>query len=144
MIKPLGILHALSDIMHVLQEIGHEEFGRFTVVHRTLIELHYSEHRGREFYPALVDYFSGKSVLAMILSGDEIIHRVRERIGPSNPREAVPGQLRRLVLERFPDNTNGWVNCETLTHKIDNFIHASDSEEAAEREIKLWAPYLLR
>jgi len=47
-----------------------------------------------------------------------------------------------LVLDRFPDGENGWVKSEQITNRIDNFIHASDSPEAAQREIELWLPII--
>lgn len=63
-------------------------------------------------------------------------------IGPSNPRNAAPGQIRHLVLSRFQDGKNGWRVIELATSGVDNFLHASDSAEAAEREIALWFPEL--
>jgi nucleoside diphosphate kinase len=76
--------------------------------------------------------------MALVLEGTDVISRVRQIVGPSNPREATKDQIRGLVLSRFQDGKDGWRALELVTQGVDNFIHASDSQEASEREIALW------
>ena len=85
-------------------------------------EKHYREHEDRQFYKELVDFISsGPSVLA-VLEADQVVELVRQMVGSTNPRDALPGTIRGDYAT-------------TLGH---NMIHASDSPEAALREIALF------
>ena len=140
MLKPLGLQLALAEIMRELKEIGTVSRRQLVPVSRELIAAHYAEHSSKEWFGGLVDYYVGQTVLALVVEGPDIVARLRARLGPSNPRNAAVGQLRRLVLEKFQDGQKGWRVIELATSGVDNFIHASDSLEAAEREIALWFP----
>lgn len=140
MLKPLGLQLALVEIMRALKEIGTIVERRLVPVSRELIAAHYAEHGHKPWFGKLTDYYVGQTVMALVLEGPDVIARLRGIIGPSNPRDAAPGQLRRLVLERFQDGQKGWRVIELATSGVDNFVHASDSTEAAEREIALWFP----
>lgn len=142
MIKPLGIRHGLLDILQRLRGLGTEIDGRLVVTTRELIAEHYAQHQHKEYFATLVDYYDHSTVLAAIYEGEGIIASVRSAIGHSDPRKAPADSIRKLVLERFPDGENGWVKSEQITNRIDNFIHASDSPEAAQREIELWLPII--
>lgn len=116
-------------------------------VHRLLAEEHYAEHRGKAFYPALLDYIMGvvhypvdqwkRRVIAIVYLGPNVLKTVREMAGPTNPhkaREERPGCLRALgtVVPILDAKGN------KIDDRMDNLIHASASHEDAEREIKLW------
>lgn len=83
---------------------------------------HYSEHQGRFFYEWLVDYVTTTQVHVLILEGEQIIEKTRERLGDTVPNEADPASLR----GRY--GIYGGLNT----------THASDSPETAESEISLW------
>ena len=142
MIKPLGIRHGLIEILQRLRGLGREIEGRMVVTTRELIAEHYAQHQSEKIFTMLVDYYDHATVLAAIYEGEGIIASVRSAIGPSDPRKAPANSIRKLVLDRFPDREKGWVKSEQLTSGIDNFIHASDSPEAAQREIQLWLPII--
>lgn len=142
MIKPLGIRHGLLEILQRLRVLGTEIEGRLVVTTRELIAEHYAQHQSKEFFAKLVDYYDHATVLAAIYEGEGIIASVRSAIGHSNPRKAPADSIRKLVLDMFPDGEKGWAKSEQLTDGIDNFIHASDSPEAAQREIELWLPII--
>ena len=58
----------------------------------------------------------------MVLEGDDVIAQVRKMVGATNPKEADVGTIRgdfAIDLGR-------------------NVVHASDSEQSVEREIKLF------
>jgi nucleoside-diphosphate kinase len=138
LIKPLGLHNFLMEILRGLKSVGTIVERRLVPVSRVLIEEHYAEHRESSFFSRLGDYYDGKTVMAIVLEGPDVIARVRSIVGPSDPRKAAPDQIRALVLEKFKDGKDGWRAIELATSRVDNLIHASDSEEASDREIALW------
>lgn len=89
----------------------------------TLAE-HYAEHEGKAFYPPLMDFMlSGPSVV-MTVEGERVIEGLRTLSGPTDPITAAPGSIRG----------------DFGTIVRENLIHASDSEESAERERALFFP----
>jgi len=91
-------------------------------ISRETAEEHYSEHMGKDFYQDLISFItSGPSVL-MILESLDAVNIVRATVGATNPADAAPGSIRG----------------DYATSPGHNMIHASDSIEAAEREISLF------
>lgn len=91
-----------------------------------LADQHYAEHVEKPFYPPLRQFMIGGPLVAMILSGDEVIDVVRKLVGATDGRQAVAGTIR---------------GDYSLSNR-ENLVHASDSEESAKREIALWFPEL--
>lgn len=89
---------------------------------RDLAETHYAEHRGKPFFGELVDYITSGPVVAMVLEGEDAVAVLRLLCGPTRPLEAPPGTIRG----------------DYAMHITLNVVHASDSPEAAEREIGLF------
>jgi nucleoside-diphosphate kinase len=87
-------------------------------------EEHYGEHRERPFFGELVDFITGGSLVAMVISGEAAVAAMRQLAGATNPLEAAPGSIRG----------------EFATIIGENIIHGSDSPESAEREIKIFFP----
>lgn len=83
---------------------------------------HYVEHVERDFYPPLRAFITSGPLLALVLAGDTAIDVVRTIIGPTDGRKA-PG---------------GTVRGDFSTSNRENLVHASDSPDAAAREIALW------
>ena len=83
---------------------------------------HYAEHLERDFYPPLRDFVTSGPLVALVLSGDDAIAKVRALHGATDPSQAEPGTVR----ADFAESTRR------------NAVHASDSEESAAREIELW------
>jgi nucleoside-diphosphate kinase len=83
---------------------------------------HYAEHLGKPFYNDLVKFITSGPVLPMVLEGENVIASVRQMLGATNPRDALPGTIR-----------------GDLAISIDqNVIHGSDSVASAVREIELF------
>jgi nucleoside-diphosphate kinase len=74
-----------------------------------LAEEHYAEHRGKIFYPSLIEYITGcihypqepwkRRVIALVYQGPNAIEKIRDISGPTNPhiaRETRPGCIRAL------------------------------------------------
>jgi nucleoside-diphosphate kinase len=116
-------------------------------VNKMLADQHYAEHRGKVFFPALIDYLMGlahypnepwkRRVIAFVFQGHGAIAKIREIAGPTDPNEArdkKPGCIRALGTIVQLRNTEGKV----IGERMDNLIHASANNTEAEREIKLW------
>ena len=137
------VLSLLSEFHSGLRFAG----AKIVRVHRMLAEEHYAEHRGKIFYPPLLDYIMGlahypdephrRRVIALVYRGPDAVQKIRDLVGPTNPhvaREKKPGCIRALgtivPLKDAPGNVVG--------ERMDNLIHASATNAEAEREIKLW------
>ncbi len=83
---------------------------------------HYVEHIGRPYYDGLVEFMTSAPLMALVIGGENVIKRVREINGATNPVNAAEGTVRKLYAE------NGSKNA----------VHASDSVESAAREIKIY------
>lgn len=91
---------------------------------RPILEQHYAEHEGRPFYEPLVEFMASGPSVAMIVEGERVIDGIRTLAGPTDPIQAAPGSIRG----------------DFGTIVRENLIHASDSEESAEREVKNFFP----
>jgi len=124
-------------------------FAAMKVVHvsRALAEEHYAEHREKPFFPALIEYLTGKAhyanephkrrVIAIVYSGPDVVRTVREIAGPTNPpvaRDNAPGTIRALGTVVPVKDAAG----NPAGERLDNLVHASATAVEAEREIKLW------
>ncbi len=106
----------------VIKKIKLEQFPE-----KTFEEL-YEEHEGKPFYSKIVSWMASRPILALALTGnDQLIKKVRSLIGKTDPVDAKPGTIR------------GDLACSL---DPDNLVHASDSPESAERELKLFFPEL--
>lgn len=124
-------------------------FAAAKIVHvsRMLAEEHYAEHKGKPFYPSLIEYITGqlhyaeqpekRRVIALVYSGPDAVKKVRAIAGPTNPhnaRENSPGTIRALgTIVPVKDATG-----KVVGDRMDNLVHASATDPEAEREIKLW------
>ncbi len=85
-----------------------------------IIAEHYDFLADKPFFPSIQSYMKRTPVVALAVSGVNAIATVRMLTGATNPQEALPGSIR-----------------GDLGLTIDgNIIHASDSAETAEVELK--------
>ncbi len=91
---------------------------------REIAETHYVEHKDKPFFSELVTYLTRGMVCAMIIEGPNVIETVRKINGATDPAQAEMGTIRG----------------QFALSKAENIVHASDSPESAEREIKIWFP----
>lgn len=85
---------------------------------------HYSHIADKPFFPSVRGFMQETPVVALALSGEDVIARVRDLLGPTDSKEATAGTIRGDFGEKSEDS------------KMRNICHASDSPEAAEAEIK--------
>jgi nucleoside-diphosphate kinase len=92
-----------------------------------LADQHYADHVNKGFYPPLKEFMTGGPLVALVLSGDEVIEVVRQMIGATDGRRAAAGTVRGDL---------------SLSNR-ENLVHASDSPESAKRDLELWFPDLV-
>lgn len=85
-----------------------------------LLDEHYSHHKDKPFFAGLKNYMKSSPVVVMALEGIEVVEAVRLLVGPTKSRIADAGSIR------------GDYSMSGQT----NIIHASDSPENAEIEVK--------
>jgi nucleoside-diphosphate kinase len=126
LIKPDAVARGL--VGEVIARFERKGLTLSALVLRTMdVELadrHYAEHLEKAFYPPLRDFMTSGPLLAGIFSGDEAVDVVRALVGATDGRKAAAGTIRGDL---------------SLSNR-ENLVHASDSIESAEREIKLWFP----
>ena len=79
----------------------------------------YSEHEGKPFYDALVEYMCSGALCIQVLEGENAIRVNRSLMGATDPKRADPGTIRADFAESVDANA----------------VHGSYSTESAAREI---------
>jgi nucleoside-diphosphate kinase len=82
----------------------------------------YAVHRERPFYGELVTFMTSGPCMPMVLEKANAVLALRDAIGATDPAEAAAGTVRKLYAES----------------KGRNAIHASDSDENAQRESRFF------
>jgi nucleoside-diphosphate kinase len=107
------------------QIIAHLEKAGFRVVAARVMRLSedqasafYTVHRERPFFAPLVRFMTSGKCMPIVLERADAVAALRKAIGATDPAEAEAGTVRQLYAES----------------KERNAIHASDSDENAERE----------
>lgn len=151
LIKPDALKNSLTG--YVLSQLSEFHSGllfagaKIVHVNRMLAEEHYAEHRGKGFYPSLIEYIMGlihypdgpqrRRVIALVYQGKDAAQKIRDICGPTNPhiaREKKPGCVRALgTVVPLKDSAGN-----DIGERMDNLIHGSATAAEAEREIKLW------
>lgn len=93
--------------------------ARMVQLSRKEAEGFYAEHKGRPFFPALVDFMTSGPVVVQVLEGENAIAKNRELMGATNPQEADAGTIRADFAQSIDANA----------------VHGSDSVQSAQREI---------
>jgi nucleoside-diphosphate kinase len=124
LIKPDGVQRGLvGEILARFERKGLKVVGlRLLHVPREMAERHYAVHRGKPFYPALVEFIVSGPVAAIALEGPDAVATVRRLVGKTMPNESEPGTIR------------GDLGISGLR----NLIHASDAAGTAQDELALW------
>ena len=105
--------------------IAHLEKAGFRVVAARVMRLteaqaskFYEVHRERPFFAPLVRFMTSGKCMPIVLERADAVATLRKTIGATDPAEAEAGTVRKLYAES----------------KERNAIHASDSDENAQRE----------
>ena len=123
-IKPDGVQRGLiGAIIGRLEDRGLKIVAMKMIrIDREMAQRHYSEHKGKDFFEALVEYITSCPVVLIILEGPDAVSVVRKLLGTTDGRDAAPGTIRGDfgISMRY------------------NLVHGSDSVESAKREIALF------
>ena len=82
----------------------------------------YAVHKERPFYGSLVSFMTSGKCMPIVLERADAVSELRKVIGATDPAQADAGTVRKLYAES----------------KGRNAIHASDSDENAEREARFF------
>src|SRR4051812_30915805 len=82
----------------------------------------YAVHRERPFYGSLVSFMTSGPCMPILLEKADAVASLRTAIGATDPAQADAGTVRKLYAES----------------KERNAIHASDSDDNAEREARFF------
>ncbi len=123
-VKPEGVQRGLvGNVISRFEQRGLKFIG-LKLMHITpeLAEQHYGVHKGKPFYPGLVQHITSGPVVVGVLEGPRAISVIRTTMGATNAAEAVPGTIRGDYALEI-----GF-----------NIIHGSDGPETAVQEINLF------
>ena len=116
---------------HVGDIIKIFEANHFKIVAAELVSLtkreaegFYAVHRARPFFDSLTTFMSSGRALVMVLEAENVIARLREVMGATDPAKAAPGTIRRLYASSIERNC----------------VHGSDAVETAAFEISYFFP----
>jgi len=111
------------------QIVAHLEKAGFRIVAARVMRLtqeqagaFYEVHRERPFFASLTKFMTSGRCMPIVLERDDAVAALRKTIGATDPAEAEAGTVRKLYAES----------------KERNAIHASDSDENAEREARFF------
>jgi nucleoside-diphosphate kinase len=123
LVKPDGVQRGLiGEIIHRFERKGLKLVGlKMISLSDALLDEWYVHHKDKPFFPGLKSFMQEFPVVAMVWEGTEAAGVIRKMIGITKSREAEPGTIRGDfgMSQQY------------------NLIHASESKEAADREIKL-------
>jgi len=122
LIKPDGIQRGLvGEILHRFERKGLKIIGmKMMSLDEAVLREHYAHIADKAFYPDLEGFMMSTPVIAICLEGLEVVNAVRLITGITKAREAEAGSIRGDFAMS--------VSC--------NVIHASDSLDNAEKEVK--------
>lgn len=121
-IKPDAIQrNLLGEILHRFERKGLKIIGlKMTKLTEETLNDHYGHHKDQIFFPEVKEFMKSSPVVCMALEGYNAINASRLIVGPTKGYEAEAGSIR------------GDFSLSTMS----NIVHASDSLEAGEIEIK--------
>jgi nucleoside-diphosphate kinase len=115
----------VGDIIKIFETNGFRIVAAGLVnLSKTEAEGFYAVHRERPFFPSLTAFMSSGPAIPMVLEGENVIARLREVMGATNPANAAPGTIRKLYAASIE------ANC----------VHGSDAPETAAFEIGYFFP----
>ena len=128
LVKPDGVKRGLvGEVIARVERKGYKVSNlKMLNADRALLAKHYAEHEGKPFYEPLLEFMMSGPIVAMVAEGERVIEGFRKLAGTTDPTTAEPGTIR------------GDLARDMGTKVVQNIVHGSDSQESAEREIKIF------
>jgi nucleoside-diphosphate kinase len=122
LLKPDCVSRGLNgEVLRRLEQEGFRIRGmKMMQLTDALIREHYAHIADLPFFPNLAAFMKSRPVVAIALTGENVISRVRDLLGPTDSKVAPKGTIRG----------------DFGTDKMTNMVHASDSPAAAAAELK--------
>jgi nucleoside-diphosphate kinase len=79
----------------------------------------YAVHSQRPFFDSLTAFMCSGPIVPMVLEGNDAIKKVRDIMGATNPKDALPGSIRKDLADSIESN----------------IVHGSDGLDTAQFEI---------
>ncbi len=120
MIKPTAVTNGhIGPILNMISENGFYITAlKMVQLTRKDAENFYAVHKGKPFYPSLIDFMSSGPIVTAILEKENAVEEYRKLIGSTDPEKAEEGTLRKIYAVSVQKNA----------------VHGSDSDENAELE----------
>lgn len=128
LVKPDGVARQLTgEILGRIEAKGYVIVDlKMVTADRSLLEEHYDEHKGKQFFEPLVEFMLSGPIVAVRVSGHRVIEGFRSLAGTTDPTTAAPGTIR------------GDLGRDWGLKVAQNLVHGSDSPESSTRELALW------
>ena len=122
LIKPDGIVRELvGEVISRFERKGFKIVGmKMLKMSKQLAREHYAHLVDKPFYPSLEIFMTHMPIIAMVVEGKDAVSVSRKIVGVTNARDAQPGTIRG----------------DFAMSVSKNIIHASDSVDTANKEIK--------
>ena len=110
-----------GEVLKRFEEAGFEVFGaKMMRLSDEILREHYAHLTDLPFFPEIQGFMQSSPVVAIALRGDSAIGRIREMVGPTDSTVADKGTIRGDFGQ----------------DKMRNVVHASDSVENGQAELK--------
>lgn len=124
LVKPDGVQRGLTgEIIRRFEQRGLKIVGlKLIQATEDILERHYAEHAGKDFYAGLVKYIMSGPIVAMVLEGANAVEASRVTIGATKAHTAAAGTIRG----------------DLALNVSNNLVHGSANLDDAAREVPIW------
>ena len=110
-----------GEVLKRFEEAGFDVFGvKMTRLSDKILREHYAHLADKPFFPEIQGFMQSSPVVALAMRGENAITRVRDMVGPTDSTVAEKGTIRGDFGQ----------------DKMKNVVHASDSVENGQAELK--------
>tara|TARA_B100000700_G_scaffold254573_1_gene286892 strand:+ start:338 stop:769 length:432 start_codon:yes stop_codon:yes gene_type:complete len=110
-----------GEVLKRFEEAGFEVFGvKMMRLSDEILREHYAHLADKPFFPEIQGFMQSSPVVALAMRGENAITRVRDMVGPTDSTVAEKGTIRGDFGQ----------------DKMKNVVHASDSVENGQAELK--------
>ena len=110
-----------GEVLKRFEEAGFEVYGMKMIrLSDEILQEHYAHLTDLPFFPEIQDFMQSSPVVAIALRGENAIAHIREMVGPTDSTVADKGTIRGDFGQ----------------DKMQNVVHASDSVENGQAELK--------